>query len=129
MGVLSKTAAATSSGISNDFRVLANVYKSTSASSEPLVALTSSSNLGMWTGDAIGTTGVGSVGTTDLNAVKSAVSNLLSGYQRSDVNLSASVSSADVNLVKQTISSLGNTSIPRMSSSNTGREIVSSLPE
>jgi hypothetical protein len=130
LGMLSNTADATSTGIANDFSLLSNVYKSSSASSDPVVALTSSTNFGMWTGDVIGSTGAGSVNSSDLNSLKSAISNLLTGYLRADVNLSNSINSADLNLVKSTIASLGSTSTPlRLTAQSMDKEVSSSLPE
>ena len=134
LGMLSNVSYGTSTGFSNDFRTLANVYKSPSSASNPVVALPSSSNFGMWAGDAIGATGAGTVNATDANSVKSAIANLLSGYQRSDINMNNSINATDVTLIKSTISSLGSTSNPARVSTVTGaaatsKEASSSLPE
>lgn len=128
LGVLSNASSATSTGFSNDFRVLGNVFKSVSATSDPVVLLTSSSSYGMWAGDANKSNVVNS---TDVNAVKSAIAQLLSGYQLSDVNMSNSINATDVNLVKTTISGLGSSSNPaRMQQgSNRTDNLKSHLPE
>ena len=131
LGVLSKIAAATSTGISNDFRALANVYKSTSASSDPVTTLSSSTNFGLWTGDANGN---GIINATDVNSVKLAISNALGGYQRSDLNLNNAVNATDVNTVKAAIAQAGSTSLsPRLPSDNqfaeSNKQIIASLPE
>lgn len=133
LGVLSNLSYATSSGLSNDFRTLINVYKSPSATSNPVTTLSSSSNYGLWAGDAAGTTGAGSVNSTDANAVKNAIAALLSGYQRTDINMNNSINSSDVTLIKQTTSSLGATSNPARISGNAvstnTRDVSTSLPE
>jgi hypothetical protein len=132
LGALSNISYATSTGLSNDFRILANVYKNLTATSNPVTTLSSTSNYGLWAGDAAGTTGAGSVNSTDGSAVKNAIAALLSGYQRTDINMNNSINSSDVTLIKQTISNLGATSNPARMSGNsnaTTQEASSSLPE
>jgi hypothetical protein len=128
LGVMSNLPVATNATLANDFRILSSVYKSSSAASDPVSTLTSSTNYGMWTGDAAGTTGAGSVNISDLNAIKAAIANSLTGYARQDVNLSNSINTSDLNLVKLTIATSGSTSTP-LRVSDEKRDVKSSLPE
>ncbi|MCW3110544.1 MAG: hypothetical protein JWQ09_5050 [Segetibacter sp.] len=111
----------------NDFGQLANVYKNPSASSNPEIALASSSLFGLWAGDANKNNAVNSI---DISSVKTAISNLLSGYQTQDVNLNGAINSLDVNLTKSTISTLGSSSAASRSSNTApGGTMSTHVPE
>jgi hypothetical protein len=122
---------------SNDFRSLAAVYKNPAASSDPVTALPSSANFGMWAGNSNPTASGGNnvVNSTDVGVIKAAIGALLTGYQFQDVNLSASINSTDVGFAKSTIGSLGQSSANRAAlqgvlKGNIDRiEIKSSVPE
>ena len=104
-----------------------NVYKAPGASSDPVVLLPSSALYGMWAGDANKSNSVNSI---DVNAIKTAISLLLSGYQLQDVNMNAAINSLDVNLTKGTISTLGQSSTPARSiTPNPNVIIKSSVPD
>jgi len=106
LGVISNALTSNTTGtFTNDFSAIANVYKPSGASSDPLVLLSGvTGKYGMWAGDANKN---GSVNVSDVNAVKLAISQSSTGYLNSDVNLSNSLNVTDVNLVKTTTSASG----------------------
>lgn len=106
LGLISNVLTASAAGtFTNDFTQLANVYKPAGAPSNPVVLLSGTANkYGMWPGDANKS---GSVNTSDVNTIKLAISQSVTGYSNSDVNLSNSINTSDVNLTKITISSSG----------------------
>jgi len=106
LGVISNALTSNTTGtFTNDFSAIANVYKPSGASSDPLVLLSGvTGKYGMWAGDANKN---GSVNVADVNAVKLAISQSSTGYLNSDVNLSNSLNVTDVNLVKTTTSASG----------------------
>lgn len=110
----------------NDFSLLANVYENPSASSDPETTLPSSASYGLWPGDANKNNSVNSI---DINAVKAAISNLLSGYQFQDVNMNGAINSLDLNLSKSTISVLGSSSAANKSAKMTTTTITTHVPD
>ena len=106
LGLISNSIPSNATGTySNDFTQLANVYKPSGASSDPVVLLSGTTGkYGMWAGDANKS---GSVNILDVNSIKIAASQSLSGYIQSDVNLSNSTNITDVNLAKLTMASSG----------------------
>ncbi|MEX0635396.1 MAG: hypothetical protein WD135_01405, partial [Ferruginibacter sp.] len=105
LGVLSNVIPSNAIGtFSNDYSLLANVYKRVDASSVPLVLLAGGVEYGLWAGDANRS---GSINATDVNVIRLGIATPLTGYQASDVNLSNSVNSTDVNLSRNIISQSG----------------------
>lgn len=130
LGVLSIAKSSNSAGtFTNDFSALGNSYKATGASAEPMILLTGST-YGLWAGDANKNNGLNAI---DINQIKTAVSNLLTGYQFQDVNMNGGINAIDVNLAKAMISTLGSSSLParhsNMLPSNNNNTIMSNLPE
>lgn len=105
LGVLSNSIPSNAAGtFANDYSVLTNSYKDSTASSDPVTLLSGGIKYGLWAGDANKN---GSVNVTDVNAIKLSISNSSFGYLLTDVNLSNSINVTDVNLTKITISSSG----------------------
>jgi hypothetical protein len=122
LGVLSLSIPSNPMGsFANNFSTLGNVYKNPSATSDPATSLPSSVLYGLWSGDVNRSNSVNSL---DVNSIKTAISNLVSGYVLQDVNLNGGVNSLDLNQSKATISTLGQSSLLR---SNPTRN--SSLPD
>ncbi|MFZ1529847.1 MAG: hypothetical protein WAT19_13910 [Ferruginibacter sp.] len=111
LGVMSNSLPSNASGtFTNDYTVLANSYKPAGAPSDPVILLAGASGkYGMWGGDANKN---GAVNITDVNAVKFAISNSLSGYQLTDTNMNTGINASDYNLSKATISLSGTTGAP-----------------
>ena len=129
LGVMSNAVPSNSSGtFTNDYSLLANSYKSGSASSDPVVLLSGGVKYGLWSGDANKN---GVVNVTDINATKVAIAGSLSGYLFTDTNLSNSINVTDVNLTKVTISSSGTGSAPSIANGNTGFEgkVQTNIPD
>jgi hypothetical protein len=125
LGIISNSLPSNATGsYSNDFRSLANIYKNPAASSDPVVALPSSANYGMWAGNANANAGAGNnvVNSTDVGVIKAAIGVLLSGYQFQDINLNGAINSTDVGFAKATIGSLGQSSSPNRNA--TGKIVV-----
>jgi hypothetical protein len=121
LGVMSNSLPSNAAGtFANDYSVLANAYKNAGISSQPMVQLAGGS-YGLWAGDANKS---GNLAASDVNAIKLAISNGLSGYQLTDVNLTGNLAASDVNLSKLMISSGGQGSTPL----RVGEKIKSHLP-
>jgi hypothetical protein len=127
LGVLSNAIASNAAGtFTNDFTVLANSYKPTGASSDPVVLLAGAGGkYGLWTGDANKS---GVVNATDVTVIKAAIAILLTGYQLSDVNLSNSINATDITQAKATISLLG-TGSGTTAKSSTFNNVKTNIPD
>lgn len=127
LAVMSNSIPSNAAGtFANNFGLLANSYKKPGASSEPEILLPSSTSYGLWPGDANRNNSVNSI---DLNAVKSAISILLSGYRFQDVNLNGGINSLDLNLLKATISVLGSSSAAARAINNKQSSITTHVPD
>lgn len=110
LGVMSNSIPSNTAGtFANDYSLLANSYKSASASSNPVVLLSGGVKYGLWSGDANKN---GVVNATDVSAVKLAIASSSTGYLLTDLNLSNGINATDVSLAKNTISSSGSGSAP-----------------
>jgi hypothetical protein len=126
LGVMSNSKPSNAAGtFANDFSLLASVYKSPSASSDPIVALPSSALFGLWAGNANTNT---SVNAADVSVIKAAIAASATGYVLTDINLSNSINAADASVAKGTIASSGSSSASR-STNGAVRPVVSSVPE
>ena len=127
LAVMSNSIPSNAAGtFANNFGLLANAYKKPGASSEPEILLPSSTSYGLWPGDANKNNSVNSI---DLNAVKAAISILLSGYQFQDVNLNGGINSLDLNLLKGTISVLGSSSAAARGLNNRQTIVTTHVPD
>jgi hypothetical protein len=129
LGVLSVSIPSNAAGtFTNDFSVLANSYKASGSSSNPVVLLAGGTKYGLWSGDANKN---GVVNITDINAIKIAVAGSASGYLLTDANLSSSINVTDINLAKTTISSSGSGTSLRTSNgtAQSTQKIVTNLPD
>jgi hypothetical protein len=94
----------------NDFTVLANVYKSPTSPSDPVIALAGTpTRYGMWAGDA---NSGGTVSATDVSSIKSGIAGGFTGYRNQDVNMDSNVNGTDVSLTKIMTASGGSGSLP-----------------
>ncbi len=110
LGVMSNSIASNTTGsFTNDFTSLANVYKASGAVSDPVSALGSSTAYGLWAGDVNKSN---SITSADVDAIRTAVSNLIAGYQLHDVNLNAAVNAIDITLTRAMLSNQGSSSVP-----------------
>lgn len=132
LGVMSKKLPANESGsFTNDFTVLANVYRSATATTDPVVALAgSTTKFGLWAGDANTS---GTIGSTDVSSVKASIAGGLGGYRSQDVNMDGNTNSTDVSLVKLMTANGGSGSVPAFwsggtTSGNNNVNIESHLP-
>jgi hypothetical protein len=126
LGIMSNSLPSNATGTyTNDFRAFANVYKNP-AFADPVVLLPSSTNYGMWMGDANKNNAVNA---TDVTVIKIAIAALTPpGYHLTDVNLSNAINATDVTLAKQTIAALGASSTPARGGQQP-KEKVSHIPE
>jgi hypothetical protein len=106
LGVLSNGIASNAAGtFTNDFTVLANSYKPSGASSDPVVLLAGGGGkYGLWAGDANKN---GVVNGGDITAIKNAIAVFATGYQLTDVNLNAAINGGDVTVAKNTVALFG----------------------
>lgn len=110
LGVLSISLPSNATGTyTNDYRVLANSYKATGTSSDPVILLAGGVHYGLWAGDANKS---GNLAASDVNAVKLAIASSATGYQLTDVNLTANIAASDINLVKLMIAASATGSLP-----------------
>lgn len=127
LGVLSNVIASNAAGtFTNDFSALANVYKPSGAPSDPLTLLSGSVKYGLWPGD-VNKNGV--VNSTDITAVKAAISSSSSGYQLTDVNLNGGINSTDITLTKNTISLSGSGSGNRPANATGSKVAKTNIPD
>lgn len=129
LGVMSNGIPSNAAGtFTNDYSLLANSYKATGASSDPVVLLSGGVKYGLWSGDANKS---GTVNGTDVSAVKLAISSSSSGYLLTDVNLSNSINATDASLVKITLSSSGSGSAPSIANgqNDTNGSIRTNIPD
>ena len=127
LGVISNSIASNGAGtFTNDFSLLANVYKPSGASSDPVTLLSGGVKYGLWAGDVNKN---GLVNSTDVTAIKAAISGSLSGYQLTDVNLSNGVNSTDLTLTKNTISLSGTGSGNRSGNSTVNKIAKTNIPD
>lgn len=122
LGVMSVSLPSNAAGTyTNDFRLLANSYKATGASSDPVVLLAGGAQYGMWAGDANKS---GVINGTDISAIKNAIAASATGYVLTDVNTSNSINGTDVSLTKAIIAVSGSGSTPgRM------RAVATNIPD
>lgn len=129
LGVISNSIASNVTGtFTNDFSSLSNVYKPAGAASDPLTLLSGGTKYGLWPGD-VNKNGV--VNSTDITAIKAAISSAASGYLLTDVNLNSGINSTDITLTKNTISLAGTGSGARTNnnSNNTNKKAVTNIPD
>jgi hypothetical protein len=133
LGVLSNGIPSNENGsFTNDYSLLANVYKPVGAASDPLVLLAGGVEYGLWAGDASRN---GTVNVTDVNQIRGAIAASLSGYLTTDINLSNSINVTDVNLSRNTISQSGSgsgtsaRSTSASSDNNTKKVVTTNLPD
>lgn len=130
LGVLSNAIPSNAVGtFTNDYTLLANVYKPSGSPSDPLVLMAGGVEYGLWAGDASRN---GIVNVADANQILSAISGSLSGYLTTDITLNNNINVADVN-VANTTTSLSGTGSGTNGRPNSGttkkREVKSNLPD
>lgn len=105
LGVLSNAIPSNATGLfTNDYTLLANVYKPAGSPSDPLVLLAGGVEYGLWAGDASRN---GIVNVADANQILSAIAGSLSGYLTTDITLNNNINVADVNVANTTTSLSG----------------------
>ena len=128
LGVLSNSLPSNAAGtFASDYSALANSYKASGASSDPVVLLSGGSGkYGLWAGDANKN---GIVNGTDVSAIKLATASLATGYLFTDANLSNSINGTDVSLTKITLSLLGSSSAPTIANSISKGRVQTNIPD
>ncbi|KAA9037214.1 hypothetical protein FW778_17455 [Ginsengibacter hankyongi] len=129
LGVMSNSIPSNPAGtFTNDYSLLANSYKASGATSDPVELLSGGLKYGLWAGDSNKN---GVVNGTDVSSIKLAISSLATGYLFTDANLSNSINGTDVSLTKNTISSLGSGSAPTIANGNTrlSAQVQTNIPD